>query len=245
MKEAFRIADVHRRGVVDVSELGLLLEKLMPYAGSQGIGGLEQYVDEFMQLVDKDNDGKISFGEFMLALNEGFRLELEIYDDQPQVPISDVVPGSNGSQLTRSSSTRLLRRNALRCNSIQSMLAGDSGDSSRRRSSNFADMVALKTSKPISISSKHVKSKANTGRRRRLSSASESSAPEALLNVEAFTLTEAGFALKQSYSECLLGYIDDHNKRVTMEDFIGMSCVISACENIAENLTRLNTLAAS
>ncbi|KAG6967475.1 hypothetical protein JG688_00006309 [Phytophthora aleatoria] len=187
MKEAFRIADVHRRGVVDASELSLLLEKLMPYSGSQGIGGMEQYVDKFMQLVDKDRDGKISFNEFMQALNEGFRLELEIYDDQPQVPVNDVITGSNGSQLTPSKNSRLL------C----------------------------------------------------MSSASESSAPEALLNVEAFTLTEAAIALKHSYGECLLGYVDDHNKRITMEDFIVMSCVISACENIAENLTRLNTLAAS
>ncbi|CAI5708066.1 unnamed protein product [Peronospora effusa] len=56
MKEAFRIADVHRRGVVDVSELVFLLKMLMLYAGNQGIEGMEQYVDEFMQLVDKDID---------------------------------------------------------------------------------------------------------------------------------------------------------------------------------------------
>ena len=53
-----------------------------------------------------------------------------------------------------------------------------------------------------------------------MSSASESSAPEALLNVEAFTLTEAAMALKESYGECLLGYVDDDSKRVTMENFM-------------------------
>ncbi|KAG7397209.1 hypothetical protein PHYBOEH_001148 [Phytophthora boehmeriae] len=96
MKEAFRIADVHRRGVVDASELAVLLEKIMPYYGSQGIDGIEQYVDEFMQLVDKDHDGQISFNEFMQALNEGFRLELEIYDEQ-QVPVTDLLGGKKGS----------------------------------------------------------------------------------------------------------------------------------------------------
>ncbi|CAI5736909.1 unnamed protein product [Peronospora destructor] len=260
MKEAFRIADVHRRGVVDISELGLLLEKLMPYAGSQGIGGMEKYVDEFMQLVDKDNDGKISFNEFMQALNEGFRLELEIYDDQPQVDV--VTP--NGVQSTPSSGIRLLRRSTLRHSSIQSMQADESEDLSTpgrqkhvtvvspsprpRRSSNFVDTAAFQTSNLTSTFFDDTKPMMNSSRRylfRGMSSASESSAPEALLNVEAFTFTEAAMALKESYGECLLGYVDDPSKRVTMEDFILMSCVISACENIAENLTRLNTVAAS
>ncbi|GMF64776.1 unnamed protein product [Phytophthora lilii] len=268
MKEAFRIADVHRRGVVDTSELSLLLEKLMPYSGSQGVEGMEQYVDEFMQLVDKDHDGKISFNEFMQALNEGFRLELEIYDDQPQVPVSDVV-GPNGAQLTQSKSIRLLRKSTLRRNSIQSAQTDESDDSASRKhrhvtivsppppessgrsraSSNFVDMSTFETSKSGSSTFDQTGSGFNiTSRRHRfrgLSSASESSAPEALLNVEAFTLTEAAAALKQSYGECLLGYVDDRSRCITMEDFIVMSCVIGACENIAENLTRLNTLAAS
>ncbi|KAG3109593.1 hypothetical protein PI124_g11364 [Phytophthora idaei] len=264
MKEAFRIADVHRRGVVDASELSLLLEKLMPYSGSQGIGGMEQYVDEFMQLVDKDRDGKISFNEFMQALNEGFRLELEIYDDQPQVPVNDVITGSNGSQLTPSKNSRLLRKSTLRRNSLQTDDPVDPstpgrhkrgsiespptpGESRPRASSNFVDMSVFE-SKSGSTAVNDTGPTLKTNRRHRfrgMSSASESSAPEALLNVEAFTLTEAAIALKHSYGECLLGYVDDHNKRITMEDFIVMSCVISACENIAENLTRLNTLAAS
>ncbi|KAG6963514.1 hypothetical protein JG687_00006520 [Phytophthora cactorum] len=264
MKEAFRIADVHRRGVVDASELSLLLEKLMPYSGSQGIGGMEQYVDEFMHLVDKDRDGKISFNEFMQALNEGFRLELEIYDDQPQVPVNDVITGSNGSQLTPSKNSRLLRKSTLRRNSLQTDDPDDPstpgrhkrgsiespptpGESRPRASSNFVDMSVFE-SKSGSTAVNDTGPTLKTNRRHRfrgMSSASESSAPEALLNVEAFTLTEAAIALKHSYGECLLGYVDDHNKRITMEDFIVMSCVISACENIAENLTRLNTLAAS
>ena len=78
-----------------------------------------------------------------------------------------------------------------------------------------------------------------------MSSVGERSTPEALLNVEAFTLTEAAMALKESYDEYLLGYEDDDSKRVTMENYNLMSCVISACEHIVENFARLNTLAAS
>eukprot|EP00644_Phytophthora_capsici_P015399 jgi/Phyca11/534501/estExt2_fgenesh1_pg.C_PHYCAscaffold_240073 len=81
MKEAFRIADKDRSGTVDASELVVLLEKLMPYTGGQGNVHMEQYVDEFMRLVDKNHDGQITFAEFMQALNDGFRLELEIYEN--------------------------------------------------------------------------------------------------------------------------------------------------------------------
>ncbi|KAF4032828.1 hypothetical protein GN244_ATG15272 [Phytophthora infestans] len=67
----------------------------------------------------------------------------------------------------------------------------------------------------------------------------------ALLNVESFSLNEAAATLKQSYGELLLRSLDDEDQHVTMEDFIIMSCLINACEDIALNLTRLNTLAAS
>ncbi|EEY70020.1 uncharacterized protein PITG_06576 [Phytophthora infestans T30-4] len=70
---------------VDASELVVLLEKLMPYSGGQGDVHMEQYVDEFMRLVDKNHDGQITFAEFMQALNDGFRLELEIYENTTQM----------------------------------------------------------------------------------------------------------------------------------------------------------------
>ncbi|KAG7397208.1 hypothetical protein PHYBOEH_001147 [Phytophthora boehmeriae] len=296
MKEAFRIADVHRRGVVDATELVVLLDKLMPYAGRQGVEAMDQYVDEFMQLVDTDNDGKISFNEFMQALNEGFRLELEIYDEQPQVAAAELLSSKDSSNLpARSNSLRrkssmgrrgsALTDSRLRRTSIQSNSPGNRArrtsvqstqpDSSARRTyvqptqtEDYDDAASLKQTKmfsPPQVPSSFVDTSTlesstfqssklgsflfgDSNRRHRfrgMSSASDFSAPEALLNVESFTLTEAAAALKQSYGECLLALVDDHSRRVTMEDFIVMSCVISACENIAANLMRLNTLAAS
>ncbi|RLN11169.1 hypothetical protein BBJ28_00007142 [Nothophytophthora sp. Chile5] len=267
MKEAFRIADVHRRGVVDASELGLLLEKLMPYAGSQGNVGMEQYVDEFMRLVDRDHDEKISFNEFMQALNDGFRLELEIYDEQPQVVATDLLAGKNGSQRNLLAPARSFRRLrdasrgqtssvSTRIEATEDTATHDrvlsppypAAEARQQAQSSFVDTSAFGSSKLGSFlfgGSSGAQGFNSQRRFRGLSSASESSAPEPLLNVESFTLTEAAAALKQSYSECLLGAVDDHGRRVTMEDFIVMSCVISACENIAANLTRLNTLAAS
>ena len=54
-------------------------------------------------------------------------LVLNIYDDQPQVPIANAVT-SNEAQSTLSSGIRLLRRSTLRRNSIQSMQADESED---------------------------------------------------------------------------------------------------------------------
>ncbi|CAI5708069.1 unnamed protein product [Peronospora effusa] len=106
-----------------------------------------------------------------------------------------------------------------------------------RHSSNFVDMAAYQPSN-VNAFFEDTRPMMNSSRRylfRGMSSASESSAPEALLNVVAFTLTETAMALNESYGECLLGYVANHSTRVTMEDFILMSCVISACGNIAEN----------
>lgn len=255
MKEAFRIADVHRHGVVDASELSLLLEKLMPYSGRQGIEGMEQYVDEFMQLVDKDRDGKISFHDFMQALNEGFQLELEIYDDQPQVPLSDVVTEANKGQVSPVKNFRLLCNLNVWSNSVPTdtlnrqhhvvvVSPRASKNSSARTLFNFVD-TSLFESKRRATADNETGARSHARRQSRFRGMSSACESSALLNVEAFTLTEAAAALKHSYGECLLGYVDDYSRRITMEDFIVMSCVISACENIAENLTRLNTLAAT
>ncbi|CEG41456.1 hypothetical protein L915_11926 [Plasmopara halstedii] len=261
MKEAFRIADVNNRGVVDASELSLLLEKLMPYSGSRGIEGMEEYVDEFMQLVDKDRNGTISFHEFMQALIEGFQLELEIYDDRPQIPIGEVIQNSNNAPSSPPENIRSLRKSTFRSNVVQAVENNNFLSSERNKKKNLIsvlsspdskDFPARATSNFVNMSLFGSKSSSNTidkagftrrqNRFRGTSSASESSG---LLNVEAFTLTEAAAALKRTYGECLLGYVDDCSRRITMEDFIVISCVISACSDIAENLTRLNTLAAS
>ncbi|RLN11170.1 hypothetical protein BBJ28_00007139 [Nothophytophthora sp. Chile5] len=263
MKEAFRIADKDRNGTVDASELCVLLEKLMPYAGGQGDVHMEQYVDEFIRLVDKDHDGQITFHEFMQALNEGFRLELEIYENttqlvavgeatehlssgdrvrNPPVPTQETassMENSDGSAVVdvldcdeaigytaQSTPAALLSATAasssdthfLSASNLRSYLFGDSGGSSSLGSSR---------------------------RQRRWAHNRAESAGVALLNVESFTLNEAAATLKQSYGELLLRALDDEDHQVTMEDFIVMSCLISACEDIAANLTRLNTLAAS
>ncbi|GMF64770.1 unnamed protein product [Phytophthora lilii] len=262
MKEAFRIADKDRSGTVDSTELVVLLEKLMPYAGGQGDVHMEKYVDEFMRLVDKNHDGQITFAEFMQALNDGFRLELEIYENTTQMIASNADNPVSGAP-----------ENAARCQKRENACSMDISDESSAvdlLESSAATSDALLTL-PASTARVHVPRSTmfftppssssgigsyffgssgeenDSSRRRRAwwSQTRTDSAGVALLNVESFSLNEAAATLKQSYGELLLRSLDDNDEHVTMEDFIVMSCLISACEDIAANLTRLNTLAAS
>jgi hypothetical protein len=300
MKEAFRLADVHRRGEVNASELVVLLEKLMPYAGGQGhVQILDQYVDEFMALVDKNHDGKITFAEFMQALNEGFRLELEMYENDnilgAKLETATSSPsnsdGQHLPQLVPTKSMRLITTRQTSQGSVDSTeeeLSDDSSATSTKAvqssppltaavpdtsmTSSFIDVSKLGTyifgtgpttnstessseglvpdSSRSWTSSAVTASASDVGSSRRFalprrSSSSESSAPEALLNVESFSIRDAASALKQSYGEFLLAAVDDQEKRVAMEDFMVMSCLISACEDLAATLAALSALAAS
>jgi hypothetical protein len=261
MKEAFRIADSDRSGTVDASELVVLLEKLMPYTGRQGNVHMEQYVDEFMRLVDKNHDGQITFAEFMQALNDGFRLELEIYENTTQMIASDT------DQVSRAPLV-LNREGACSMDISDDSSAVDLMECSVPTSASgvrlpeSADRVNLPRSTmfftPPSSSSGlgsylfgnssdgEQPPDTNSSRRRRWwAQTRNDSAGVALLNVESFSLNEAAATLKQSYGELLLRSLDDPDQHVTMEDFVVMSCLISACEDVAANLTRLNTLAAS
>ncbi|KAE8990717.1 hypothetical protein PF011_g18235 [Phytophthora fragariae] len=267
MKEAFRIADKDRSGTVAISELGVLLEKLMPYTGDQGDVHMDQYVDEFMRLVDKNHDGLITFAEFMQALNDGFRLELEIYENTTQMISSNMVhqlgdqpPHGHTREAAcsmdvsdDSSAVDMLESSTATCDAILTLPASTSrvlpprstmfftppSSSSGIGSYLFGSSGDERDVAPPSINV------TKSNRRRWWAQNRTDSAGVALLNVESFSLNEAAATLKQSYGELLLRSLDDDDQYVTMEDFIVMSCLISACEDIAANLTRLNTLAAS
>ncbi|ETN05978.1 hypothetical protein PPTG_13823 [Phytophthora nicotianae INRA-310] len=258
MKEAFRIADKDCSGTVDASELVVLLEKLMPYTGDQGSVHMEQYVDEFMRLVDKNHDGQVTFAEFMQALNDGFRLELEIYENTAQM-----IP-SNTGQLNKepplqqegpasmdisddSSAVDLLESSTATSDALMTLPSSAARVLMPQSTTFFTAPSSLSGLDSVlgSDDEREQIPQIGTSRRRWWTQTRTESTGVALLNVESFSLNEAAATLKQSYSELLLRSLDDDDQHVTMEDFIVMSCLISACEDIAANLTRLNTLAAS
>ncbi|EEY60796.1 uncharacterized protein PITG_13533 [Phytophthora infestans T30-4] len=79
MKEAFRLADKDCSGEIDADEVADMLETIVAQSGTVKQGEIHKYVDEFMRVVDKDNSGLVSLEELVEALENGLKLEVEVY----------------------------------------------------------------------------------------------------------------------------------------------------------------------
>lgn len=79
MKEAFRLADKDGSGEIDANEVAMMLESIIAQSGGIKEHDIQRYVEEFMNIVDKDNSGLVSFEEFMEALDSGLTIEVEVY----------------------------------------------------------------------------------------------------------------------------------------------------------------------
>ncbi|GMF11205.1 unnamed protein product [Phytophthora lilii] len=87
MKEAFRLADKDCSGEIDADEVADMLETIFAQSGAVKQGEIHKYVEEFMRVVDKDKSGMVSFEEFMEALENGLKLEVEVYTRRkPKAP---------------------------------------------------------------------------------------------------------------------------------------------------------------
>lgn len=228
MIEAFRLADVHRRGEVDARDLTLLLEKLLPYSAI-GTVNAEQFVEEFMRTVDRNGDGKVSFAEFKRALDDGVRFELEIYDTR-------AVAGPAGGVLSSGGAARVPSTAPL---TALDVFTPDVNQLGRRAVDvqGFGSAFPLKASPPA------------VNRRRRTSLEHSGGA---LLNVESFSVRQTAAVLKQSYAELFVARYSEqqqqqqgHESAVPMDDVIVISCLISTCEEIAASLSLLSALAAT
>ncbi|TMW67686.1 hypothetical protein Poli38472_011306 [Pythium oligandrum] len=223
MKEAFRLADVHRHGEVDASELAVLLERLLPYQSVQeNKPRLDQYVAEFMRLVDRDGNGKISYTEFMDALNRGFRLELEIYEE--------VDP-----------TTGLFRQaSSVESEESRSLQSKESGESDATTAPSTGRSVITTANGP---SFSPLISSTSVARLPASSRTDVSLRPDTLLNVESFPIKDAARKLREAYGAYLIVETKAHH--VAVEDFILMSCLITTMDEIAAALTTLSSLAAT
>ncbi|CAK4098773.1 unnamed protein product [Aphanomyces euteiches] len=79
MKEAFRLADTDCSGEIDAEEVRHMLELIFAQSGAIKVDAIESYVQDFMEIVDKDKSGKVSFDEFMDAIEHGLKLEVEVF----------------------------------------------------------------------------------------------------------------------------------------------------------------------
>ncbi|OQR99828.1 transmembrane protein [Thraustotheca clavata] len=91
MKEAFRLADTDCSGEIDADEVKTMLEHIFQQSGAMKVEAIDSYVQEFMELVDKDRSGKVSFEEFMEALENGLKLEVEVFQHKTRaVPLARI-----------------------------------------------------------------------------------------------------------------------------------------------------------
>ncbi|RHZ24067.1 hypothetical protein DYB37_005483 [Aphanomyces astaci] len=79
MKEAFRVADTDCSGEIDADEVRHMLEMVFALSGAVKVDAIDSYVHDFMEIVDADKSGKVSFDEFMDALERGLKLEVEVF----------------------------------------------------------------------------------------------------------------------------------------------------------------------
>ncbi|KAJ0405105.1 hypothetical protein P43SY_000516 [Pythium insidiosum] len=241
MKEAFRIADVNRRGEVDASELASLLNQLLPYSAARGAVHMEQYVAEFMKLVDRNGDGKVSYAEFMEALNHGFRLELEIYETR------------RGSALMR---PQMSQESGSDMDDDGEVVYRDHDDVGESDSHDTrAALLPPSSPQPTASSPTALISRLwppalsprQAGRSPVVHPVSQRSPPsrpttqQLLLNVEAFSIKEAARLMRQRYGEHLLAETSARH-RVAVEDFVLVSCLVCAVNEIATQLVALHKL---
>ncbi|OQR90082.1 transmembrane protein [Achlya hypogyna] len=89
MKEAFRLADTDCSGEIDADEVKTMLQHIFAQSGALKVEAIDDYVADFMNIVDADKSGKVSFEEFMEALENGLKLEVEVFQHrapQPEEP---------------------------------------------------------------------------------------------------------------------------------------------------------------
>ncbi|CAI5745914.1 unnamed protein product [Peronospora destructor] len=236
MKEAFRVADKDCSGEIDAEEVAIMLETIFAQSGAVKQEDITKYVADFMEIVDKDCSGKVSFEEFMAALEDGLKLEVEVYHrrkpkaaalKQPLNSISEdncvvsrgscSATSSGGTGMSKITSSNILEANTPKKFGRVTSAASSSQNTPKRTSSYIKHASTTMTSP---IRRKHD-----------------------VLNVEDFTASDIAAQMKSAYVEWLM---EGHRfKRVTMEELLLLNCLVSGAEGIARNLTLLEEIVIS
>ncbi|KAJ0393130.1 hypothetical protein ATCC90586_010713 [Pythium insidiosum] len=234
MKEAFRLADKDCSGEIDAEEVAVMLEAIFMQSGAVKESEIHKYVEEFMAVVDKDNSGKVSFEEFTNALDNGLKLEVEVYTRRkPKAP-----------ELVRQATQRGL--------SAISEEVDTTDDHSESQSQLQIITPKARVSASAAKTPKHGKlftPKARTPVRATSTVSSMGiSSPtmrrqHEILNVEDFSLGEIAGSMKSAYVEWLMA--NNRFEKVTMEELLLLNCLVSGAEGIAHHLTKLEEVVVS
>uniref|UniRef100_M4BK04 EF-hand domain-containing protein n=1 Tax=Hyaloperonospora arabidopsidis (strain Emoy2) TaxID=559515 RepID=M4BK04_HYAAE len=228
MKEAFRVADKDCSGEIDADEVAVMLETIFAQSGAVKQEEITKYVSDFMEIVDKDCSGKVSFEEFMAALEDGLKLEVEVYHRR-KPKAADRLP-------TVLSSVNENGR-VMSCSATSSNGAGMS-----KITGSMLDTFTPKRGDRFStVSSSRDTPKRMSGFMKRASTVMSPIRREHdVLNVEDFTTSDIAAQMKATYVEWLM---EDHRfKRVTMEEMLLLNCLVSGAEGIARNLTLMEEI---
>lgn len=237
MKEAFRMADKDCSGEIDADEVAVMLETIFAQSGAVKEEEIQKYVTEFMEIVDKDESGKVSFDEFMEALDNGLKLEVEVYHRRkPKAPVF----GRQGSIMGRTSFSGALPR----------INEEGRGHSRTSASSGVATMelpIAVTNATPRNSLEAHtpqvIKRSKSMLRKASTVMLSPMRREHDVLNVEDFTITDIAEQMKSAYVEWLM---ENHRyEKVVMEELLLLNCLVSGAEGIARNLTAMEEIVVS
>ncbi|KAF1329320.1 Transmembrane protein, partial [Globisporangium splendens] len=232
MKEAFRLADKDCSGEIDADEVSVMLESIFAQSGAVKEDEIQKYVAEFMDIVDKDCSGKVSFEEFMDALENGLKLEVEVYQThRPKAPV-----------LRRQGSVAAGR------NSISGALPRINEEDTRGSSDRLTpqgERASLSVNVTTALTPKNISSLM-----RRASTGTTFGGPFSpmrrqhdVLNVEDFSLSDIANSMKAAYVAWLME--QSRFEKVSMEELLLLNCLVSGAEGIARNLTTMEEIVVS
>jgi len=241
MKEAFRVADKDCSGEIDADEVAVMLETIFAQSGAIKQDEISKYVEDFMEIVDKDCSGKVSFEEFMAALEDGLKLEVEVYHRR-KPKAAALKQALSSIHEDSQAGSRVSRSRGGSC----SVTSSNGTGMTKITGSMFDTTTPKKDGRILSaVSSAQNTPKRSAGFMKRASTVMTSPIRREhdVLNVEDFTTSDIAAQMKSAYVEWLM---EGHRfKRVTMEELLLLNCLVSGAEGIARNLTLMEEIVVS
>ncbi|KAE9351590.1 hypothetical protein PF008_g5868 [Phytophthora fragariae] len=242
MKEAFRVADKDCSGEIDADEVAVMLETIFAQSGAVKQEEITKYVADFMDVVDKACSGKVSFEEFMAALEDGLKLEVEVYHRRkPKATTTLKQALSSINEDAHGGSSRASRVSRASC----SVTSSNGTGMNKLTASMFDSNTPKKEGRILSAVSSAQNTPKKSGFVRRASTMMTSPIRRNhdVLNVEDFSTSDIAAQMKSAYVEWLME--GQRFKRVTMEELLLLNCLVSGAEGIARNLTLMEEIVVS
>ncbi|KAG6582844.1 putative transmembrane protein [Phytophthora cinnamomi] len=240
MKEAFRLADQDCSGEIDADEVAAMLETIFAQSGAVKQKEITKYVADFMEVVDKDRSGKVSFEEFMEALEDGLKLEVEVYHRRKpkaatlKQALSSINEDGQAPSHPPSTSRAYCSVTSSNGTGRDKIRASMSYSNTPKKESLLLSAVSAAQSTPkTSRFLRRASTMMNSPIRRN----------HDVLNVEDFSTSDIAAQMKSAYVEWLME--GQRFKRVTMEELLLLNCLVSGAEGIARNLTLMEEILVS